>query len=94
MDKTMAVAKIETRKKTSDELKARVKAIVPQLPTNYRAIILLHYREYNSVAGGQRIDNVKRQKSSDKELTEILEAIAAGELTLSTKRTEFLQVDA
>jgi hypothetical protein len=69
----------------SDAYIQRVKAIKPNLPKNYRAIILSNYPEYNSVKGGVLIQNVVAMRTADVLLTEILEKIAKGDLALKDK---------
>lgn len=60
----------------------RVKAIKDKLPSNYRAIILSNYPEYNTAAGYSLISNVITGRTADNTVTEILEKIADGKLHL------------
>jgi hypothetical protein len=76
------VKKIKTRPEQSKELKARVQKVVKSLPSNYISIILTNHPEYDSIKGGQLINNFKRFRSYDQALTEIFEKIAAKEMTL------------
>ena len=64
------------------KLKARVQAVKDKLPEGYRAIIIQHYDEYNTVKGYQLISNVIALRTANEPLTEILEKIADGKLTL------------
>ncbi len=59
------------------ELKTRVLAIRPRLPQNVRTLVITNYPEYDTAAGGRKINNVLSGASSDATLTEILESLAS-----------------
>jgi len=86
----MAKLKTNLRVDPNAEFKKRVIAAKskPSFPYNYRAIILKHYPEYNNAEGKKHISNVMVGSSPDYKLTEIIEAIAAGKLTLTAKPVE------
>lgn len=60
-------------------LRNRVAAIKDKLPKNYRGIIIRKYPEYDTQQGAFLINNVVRLKSTDEELTSILEEIVAAQ---------------
>ncbi len=57
-------------------LRDRIEAIRPKLPKNYRGIIIAKYPQYDTYQGSFLISNVISGRSTDEELTEILEKIA------------------
>lgn len=65
-----------------DVYRERVAKAKAKLPKNWRKILLQHYEEYNTVEGAMLINNVYTGRTADVTLTEIIEKIAAGELTL------------
>ena len=69
------------RQDPSRHYKKRVAAIKDKLPRIYRRILFEHYPEYNCHEGLTLLSNVICLRGSDVRLTEILERIAAGELT-------------
>lgn len=70
------------RKDPTSVYKERAKAAANSLPRNYRDILLSNYPEYNNEEGRKLISRVVFGNSADIVLTEILEKIAKGELTL------------
>ena len=73
----------QARKLADDRMKARVKAIAPSLPRNYKKIVVAHYPQFNTVDGGDLIANVKAGRTAHSGLTAIFEDIAQGRLTLT-----------
>ncbi|MBF9140807.1 hypothetical protein [Hymenobacter properus] len=58
------------------ELKSRVLAIRAQLPKDVRALVIKEHSEYDTAAGGRKLNNVLSGASSDEKLTIILESLA------------------
>ncbi len=65
-----------------DEYKKRVKAIRNNLPKNYKQILMHHYPVYDNHKGSIYVQNVVACRATDVLVTNILERIANGELTL------------
>ena len=66
-------------KERTESLRARVKAIKAKLPKNYINMLIERHPAYNSMRGYYRIGNVLNGKSTDEELTVILEQLAKEE---------------
>ena len=66
-----------TPKEKKEILKNRVASIKDKLPKNYRGIIIRQYPKYDTLQGACLIGNVVRLRSTDEELTVILEEIAS-----------------
>lgn len=69
--------KLLTRKERIENLRKRVEDIKPQLPQNWRHILITTHPKYDCLRGIHLIGNVYKGRSTDEELTEILEKIAA-----------------
>jgi hypothetical protein len=61
--------------KTSEILKNRIKACKKFLPNNWRQQIIEFAPQYDSLKGARLMDNVFKLRSSDLQLTELIEKI-------------------
>ena len=62
--------------------KEKVAKAFKNMPKNYLEILIHHYPEYNTIAGGYLISNVRACRTADQRLTDIFVDIANGKLTL------------
>lgn len=68
------------KRKPVQACKARVEAAKPNLPEGWVSILIRHYPEYDTIAGGHLLKNIIAGRSSDLIITEIIEKIANKEL--------------
>jgi hypothetical protein len=66
----------KTRSQEVAELRNRVEAAFPFLPKNYKKIIAERYPAYNTIEGGAKINNVIAGRSTNEDITKIIELIA------------------
>ena len=82
---------LNSNKQANNLLKARVAAITAKLPSNWKQIIASNHGKYNTLSGACLMDNVKRGKSADAELTGIMELVARGKMKI---KIEYETIDA
>jgi hypothetical protein len=70
------MAEIVTPKEKVINLRNRISAIKDLLPPNYKMIIATRWPDYDSMKGAGLLLNVVTLRSTDEELTKILETIA------------------
>ena len=61
--------------KPNDLISARIDAIKPLLPKNWKEILIEKYPEYNTIKGGAFINNALAKRTFDVLFTERLEEI-------------------
>lgn len=81
--------KIDIKETPTQHYRERVRVIKDKLPRNYRKIIYSHYPELKTEEGKTLIDCTLQLVRTHRQLTEVLEDIAAGKLKLKgTKELE------